>query len=99
MTFWGTNTGTTIDADKMFDMKYDALTDLKAGRVTELPANRPRYALASKQMLDGLFCVWGIAFAEGWFDFPGDTITELFPDMKTTSFEKLVQRSWASKSR
>ncbi|KAB2580337.1 hypothetical protein DBV05_g1254 [Lasiodiplodia theobromae] len=85
--------------DKMFDMKYDALTDLKAGRVTELPANRPRYALASKQMLDGLFCVWGIAFAEGWFDFPGDTITELFPDMKTTSFEKLVQRSWASKSR
>lgn len=81
----------------MFDMTYEPVSELKAGRVTELPANVPRYALASKQQLDGLLCVWGIAFAEGWFDFPGDTISELFPDMETTSFEKLMQRSWGSK--
>ncbi|KAL1638732.1 hypothetical protein SLS58_008655 [Diplodia intermedia] len=82
--------------DQMFDMTYEPVAELRAGRVAELPANVPRYALAPKRQLDGLLCVWGVAFAEGWLDFPGDTIGELFPDMETTSFEGLMRRSWGS---
>ncbi|KAF4312024.1 Cytochrome P450 [Botryosphaeria dothidea] len=79
---------------EMFEMRYDSVEELRAGRVTELPANRARYGVVPKQLLDGLLCVWGIAFCEGWFDFPGDTVAELFPDMKTTKFEELMRRCW-----
>ncbi|GME34588.1 Cytochrome P450 [Neofusicoccum parvum] len=82
---------------QMFDMRYDAVDDLKQGRVTELPANVQRYSVVPKQLLDGLFCVWGIAFVEGWFDFPEDTLKELFPDMRPRSFADLMRACWAGR--
>ncbi|KAH7062240.1 hypothetical protein B0J12DRAFT_707624 [Macrophomina phaseolina] len=85
--------------EEMFELTYDDVEELREGKVTELPANRSRYAIVPKDLMDGLRCVCGIASVEGWYNFPGDTVRQLFPEMRTTRFEALMRRCWMGKVR
>ncbi|KAM5356921.1 hypothetical protein ACJ41O_003567 [Fusarium nematophilum] len=82
-----------------FDVRYDMEEDLKESRITELPANIPRYAIAAKPFLDGILSLWSLGFIWGWFDISSakgedQTLNDMFPEFQTLGFAKYIKRCW-----
>lgn len=89
---------------KPFDVTYDSLEDLEQSKITELPANVARYAVAPKPLLDGILSVWSLGFAKGWFNLPAQTdpnktANETFPDIEVLKFRSFLERAWKRESR
>ncbi len=80
-------------------MTFDSLDDLKQSKITELPGNVPRYAVAPKPLLDGILSIWSIGFAQGWFDLLSKrgsdrTANEVFPEIDVLKFKDFLNRCW-----
>ncbi|KAH8701510.1 hypothetical protein BGW36DRAFT_414534 [Talaromyces proteolyticus] len=79
---------------KRFDVSYDPIGKLKQYKVTELPANIPRYAFFPKQNMDGMLAMMGLGMAEGWFNFPQKTLNDLCTEVHPTSIEAFLNKYW-----
>ncbi|CZR69440.1 uncharacterized protein PAC_19340 [Phialocephala subalpina] len=76
---------------------HDSPQDLRARKNTELASNIPRYEFFPKNSLVGLVLVFGIAMEEGLFDFKGQSLNEMLPEIKSMSVEVFLQTYWGSK--
>ncbi|KAF1851632.1 phosphoserine aminotransferase [Cucurbitaria berberidis CBS 394.84] len=103
-------TGTPISSNELvelaeevtgtkFDVCYDSLADLRAGKVTELPSNKPFYKLfpEGKPQVDALACNLGVAIANGVYDIKGTSLNKMFPDIKPKQMKELLIECWAGK--
>jgi hypothetical protein len=79
------------------DMVHDSLQDLRAGKITELPANISLYSFFPKPFLEGLVVAFGIAMEEGLFDIKGKVLNEMFPDVRPMSVDVFLQTFWGGK--
>lgn len=78
-----------------FQVTYDPLEDLKAGKVTELPSHPQLYPFFPKERLQGFLSVLGLIFEQGHFDLkPDRTINQDFPEIKAGTFRELFTKAW-----
>ncbi|KAH7161739.1 hypothetical protein EDB81DRAFT_925388 [Dactylonectria macrodidyma] len=78
-----------------FDVTHDSLETLRSGKITELPGQIPGYAFFPKEMLQGMFAVFGLMFEEGQFNFePKQSLNDLFPEIKPVSVKEIVEIGW-----
>ncbi|GME35598.1 uncharacterized protein BGW36DRAFT_414534 [Neofusicoccum parvum] len=82
---------------RKFEIHYDPVEKLKAGQVTELPANVQRYAVFAKEFIDTSICGYELSAAEGWFDLPKPNLNELLPHVKPMTAEQFLNRYWEGK--
>jgi hypothetical protein len=75
-------------------VSHDSLDDLRAGKNTELPSNIPRYSFFPKHLLEHLVQVFGLAMEEGLFNFKGQSLNEMLPEIKPISAKKFLQEYW-----
>ena len=63
--------------------------------MTELPSHVPMYQFVPKEMLQMILSTFGLWTAKGAFDFKADkTLNEIFPDIKATTVETLLNLAW-----
>ncbi|KAM5371253.1 hypothetical protein ACJZ2D_008173 [Fusarium nematophilum] len=75
-----------------FDVSYNTVADLKAGKSTELPANVPRYAFLPKAVIDNISQTAGVAMANGWLDLNGSPLNDRFPELQPMSVKDFFEK-------
>ncbi|KAI5456181.1 hypothetical protein BGZ63DRAFT_435621 [Mariannaea sp. PMI_226] len=75
-----------------YDISYDKITDLKAGKNTELPINATRYEFLPKEVMDRISQISGQAIANGWMDLNGPLLNDRFPELKPMSVKDFFER-------
>ncbi|KAI5455875.1 hypothetical protein BGZ63DRAFT_436414 [Mariannaea sp. PMI_226] len=75
-----------------YDISYDKITDLKAGKNTELPINATRYEFLPKEVMDRISQISGLAIANGWMDLNGPLLNDRFPELKPMSVKDFFER-------
>jgi hypothetical protein len=81
-----------------FNVTYDSVEMMKAGRVTALPSHLEMRALIPQEVLEGILSLYGLLFEAGVFDLkPEHTIREDFPNIKVKSFKELMTEAWGRK--
>ena len=75
-----------------FEVEHDALESLRAGKVTELPRNKPYYEVfpEGKAQVDGLACSLGVAIANGVYDIKGASLNDMFPSIRPKQMKELL---------
>ncbi|KAK6209830.1 hypothetical protein QIS74_11414 [Colletotrichum tabaci] len=82
-----------------FNVAYDSVETLKAGKITELPGHVVSYPFWPKEQLQGTFSHFGLMFNDGLLDIkPEHPITEDLPDIKLRSFKELLVDAWGPKA-
>ncbi|KAL7920133.1 hypothetical protein ACQKWADRAFT_299444 [Trichoderma austrokoningii] len=74
-----------------FHVTYDPVEKLNKGEVTELPSHVAMYAIAPKEVFQGIFSLFGKWIIDGGFDVPEDiSLNAKFPDIKTTKLSEVI---------
>lgn len=74
-----------------FNVTYDPVEKLNKGEVTELPSHTAIYSMAPKEVLQGIFSLFGKWIINGDFDVPEDlSLNAKFPEIKTTKLSEIV---------
>ncbi|TQN65127.1 Oxidoreductase BOA1 [Colletotrichum shisoi] len=82
-----------------FNVAYDSVESLKAGKITELPRHAVLYALWPKEQLQVMFSRYELMLDSGLFDVSLEhSITEDLPDIKLRSFKELLKEAWGPKA-
>ncbi|KAK1623222.1 hypothetical protein BDP81DRAFT_465440 [Colletotrichum phormii] len=78
-----------------FDVAYDSIETLEAGKVTRLPRHRSPYPYISDEQLQPMFAIFGLMFERGVFDFKVEnSIAQDFPDIKLRSMKELLEEAY-----
>ncbi|KAL8812391.1 MAG: hypothetical protein Q9200_001078 [Gallowayella weberi] len=81
-----------------FDVVHDSLEDLRAGKITEIPAYIPIYEVIPKEWLLEMMAAFGVAMVTGVFDLgDDDTLNEKFTDVKPIKMAEFIKKYWAGK--
>ncbi|RSM06219.1 hypothetical protein CEP52_005854 [Fusarium oligoseptatum] len=81
-----------------FNVTYDSLETLKAGKVTALPSHEAMRAFVPQEILEGILAQYGLLFEAGVFDLkPEHTIKEDFPEINVKTFKELITEAWGGK--
>ncbi|KAH7129109.1 hypothetical protein EDB81DRAFT_661985 [Dactylonectria macrodidyma] len=75
-----------------FDVSYDTVADLKAGKSTELPVNVQRYAFLPKAVIDNISQTAGLAMVNGWLDLNGSLLNDRFPELQPMSVKSFFEK-------
>ncbi|KAH8748111.1 hypothetical protein F5883DRAFT_509355 [Diaporthe sp. PMI_573] len=82
-----------------FQVAYDSVDSLEAGKITELPGHLGSYQFFPKEQLQALLAAFGLMFERGIFDVKaGHTVTQDFPDIKLRSMKELLDEAWKPKA-
>lgn len=75
---------------------HDSIANLRAYKVTEIPAYKPLYEMfKSKEMVLEIFSAFGLAMALGELDYDQETSLNVkHPDIKTTRLAAFVEKWW-----
>jgi hypothetical protein len=92
---------------RKFEVVYDSVKDLRAGKVSEIPAYKKLYDMfGSKEAVLSMFRAFGLAMALGDVDFGRvlregrigwgsvSSMNEKYPDVKPVKLRELVQKAW-----
>ncbi|KAL6401342.1 hypothetical protein AUP68_15211 [Ilyonectria robusta] len=79
-----------------FNVSYDTVADLKAGKSTELLVNVQRYAFLPKAMIDRIYQTAGLAMVNGWLDLNGSFLNDRFPELEPMSVEDFFKKYGSS---
>jgi len=92
---------------RKFEVVYDSVEDLRAGKVSEIPAYKKLYDMfGSKEAVLEMFRAFGLAMALGDVDFEiavregrqgwGSVavMNEKYPDVRPVSLRELVEKAW-----
>lgn len=87
--------GTDYRVGSKFDVSYDSLETLEAGKVTELPAYEVVYSVYAKEEFDYFLAMVGRSMASGCHDlsFQG-SLNELLPHIRTMSTKEFLENAW-----
>lgn len=80
-----------------FEVVHDSLEDLRAGRITEIPAYVPIYKVLPKDFFLGMMAAFGVAMVTGVFDLGDDTLNKKYPDVKPVKTDEFITKYWAGK--
>ncbi|KAI4253184.1 MAG: hypothetical protein LQ352_003835 [Teloschistes flavicans] len=81
-----------------FEISHDSLEDLRAGKVSEIPAYVALYDVFPKEMLLEMMAGLGVGMITGLFDFAGeDLLNENFPDVRTVRMQDFIREHWKGK--
>lgn len=80
-----------------FDVVYDTLEDLRAGRITEIPAYKALYPVYSKNEFLSMMSAFGVGMATGVFDLKGASLNEKFGDVQPTKVVDFILKYWEGK--
>lgn len=83
-------------AGTKFDVVHDSLEDLRAGKVSEIPAYLPLYEVFPKEMLLEMMAGLGVAMITGIFTFKGE-LNEKYPDIQTVKMRDFIKIHWQGK--
>ncbi|KAI4106606.1 MAG: hypothetical protein L6R37_002107 [Teloschistes peruensis] len=79
-----------------FEIIHDSLADLRAGRITEIPAYVKLYDVFPKEMLLEMMAGLGVGMITGLFDFAGEELlNEKFPDVGTVKMREFIKEHWS----
>lgn len=79
-----------------FDIAYDAVEELKASRITELPGHAKSYDKFPKERLQWFLAIFEMWMATGKARVPRDgTLNEMFPQIKPLTVMEMMERYWA----
>ena len=85
----------TISGSK-FDTVHDSLENLRAGKVTEIPAYTPSYQFIPKDFVLGMMAGFGVAMITGVANFEGE-INEKYPDIQPVKMQEFIRTYWEGK--
>lgn len=78
-----------------FEVTYDSVEDLEAGRVTDLPCYAAFYNQVGKEAASALFRELGLWMATGELNVkPAFSLNEAFPDIKPMTVKEYLDLSW-----
>ncbi|KZL64278.1 hypothetical protein CI238_00536 [Colletotrichum incanum] len=78
-----------------FNVTYDSVETMQAGKITELPGHMAAYPFWPKEQLQSLFAKFGLMFEGGVFDIKAEhSIAQDFPDIKLRSLKELLEEAW-----
>ena len=78
-----------------FDITYDSVEGMKAGKSSELPSNIPRYAYLPKQMVDMITQILGIAADDGMVDLEGPWLNDVLSGVEVLTLEGFFRKCLA----
>ena len=80
-----------------FDTVHDSLEDLRAGKITEIPAYLPVYEVLPKEFFLGMMAAFGVAMVTGAFDLGDDTINKKYTDVQPVKIAEFITKYWEGK--
>ncbi|KAL8865211.1 MAG: hypothetical protein Q9174_007012 [Haloplaca sp. 1 TL-2023] len=78
------------------DVVYDSLEDLRAGKISEIPAYQGLSDMFPKEMLLEMMAGLGVGMITGLFDLK-DELSEKYPDVKPTKMREFIEEHWQGK--
>ena len=78
-------------------MVYDSVADLRAGKITEIPAYPPLYESFPKELFLNVMAGLGVAIVTGVFDLEYETLNKKYPDVKPVKVVELIDQYWKGK--
>ena len=82
-----------------FDIVHDSLEDMRAGKVTEIPAYQSLYKTFPKEFLIEMMAGFGVAMVTGLFIFHGELFNEKYPEIRTTKMIDFIKTHWSNPDR
>lgn len=80
-----------------FDVVHDSLEDLRAGKITEIPAYLHVYDALPKEFFLQMMAAFGVAMVTGVFDLGDDTLNKKYPDVQPVKMAEFISKYWAGK--
>ncbi|OLN89233.1 Pinoresinol reductase 2-like protein 1 [Colletotrichum chlorophyti] len=78
-----------------FAVVHDSVEDLKACKLTELPAHREVYKFYPKEVLHSFLAPFGLNCEQGQANFnPSRTLSDEFPELKPLKAKDVLERGW-----
>ncbi|KAL8968395.1 MAG: hypothetical protein Q9183_002477 [Haloplaca sp. 2 TL-2023] len=78
------------------DVVYDSLQDLRAGKISEVPAYQGLNDMFPKEMPLEMMAGFGVAMITGLFDL-NDELSEKFPEVQPTKMHEFIEKHWRGK--
>lgn len=78
-----------------FQVTYDSVDTLKAGKITELPNQTGIYQFFPKELFQGMLAIFGLWYEDGSFDMkPARTLNEQVPGVKVKTAKEYIDLAW-----
>lgn len=84
-------------AGTKFDVVHDSLEDLRAGKISEIPAYVSLYNIVPKDFFLGMMAALGVAMITGVFSFEGDLVNQKYPDIRLANVRDFIKEHWEGK--
>ena len=78
-------------------MVHDTLEDLRAGRISEIPAYVALYAVFPKEMLLEMMAALGVGMITGVFDLKGDLLNDKYSEIQPVKVRDFIKMHWEGK--
>ena len=80
-----------------FDVTYDSLESMRAGKITELPNYMSIYDFFPREIMLKTWASFGVAMATGACSLEGDALNQKFPDIKAKDLSTFISTYWTGK--
>ncbi|KAL8715719.1 MAG: hypothetical protein Q9220_000386 [cf. Caloplaca sp. 1 TL-2023] len=80
-----------------FDVVHDSLENLRAGRISEIPAYLSLYKSIPKEFLLDMMAGLGVAMVTGIFHLKGDLLNDKYPDIHSTKTRDFITTHWSGR--
>ena len=78
-------------------MVHDTLEDLRAGRISEIPAYLALYDVFPKEMLLEMMAALGVGMITGVFDLIGDLLNDKYSEIQPMKVRGFIKMHWEGK--
>lgn len=87
-----------ICAGSKFSVTYNDISELRQGRIVDIPAWRELYSTFPKEMFIEMFSAFGLAMAIGDVHFDkSQSLNAKYPDIETTKLRNIIPKYWTGK--
>ena len=80
-----------------FDIVHDSLEDLRAGKVTEIPAYVPLFDVSPKESVLEMMAAFRVAIITGAFYFEGQLSNDEYSEIQPVKVRDFIKEQWRSK--
>ncbi|KAL8775157.1 MAG: hypothetical protein Q9203_003841 [Teloschistes exilis] len=95
---FSTVVGDAVTINEITKVAQDARADLRAGKVSEIPAYVKLYNVFPKEMVLEMMAGLGVGMITGLFNFAGEELlNQKFPDVSTAKMREFIMEHWNGK--
>lgn len=84
-------------AGAKFDVVHDSLADLRAGKISEIPAYEALYDVLPKETLLDWMAAFGVGIITGVFDLKGDLLNDKYSNIQPVKMREFIKMHWEGK--